>query len=54
MTEKEAIEALRKMRKGYAKENEDLFADDILCEFLDALGYGNVVLEYHAIVERYT
>ena len=53
MTEKDAIELLRKLQEDYDTEAAHIDADEVLCEFLDALGYGNVVLEYNAIHKWY-
>lgn len=53
MTEKEAIEKLRKLQKHHDTERAHVDADDVLMEFLYTLGYGNVVLEYDAIDKWY-
>jgi len=47
MTERRAREALRALqREG---DHEYRAADDILCTFLEELGYEEIVKEYHKI-----
>jgi hypothetical protein len=53
MTKQEAIKNLQDLRKQSDGSNERAKADTILCDFLDAMGYGDVVFEFRKVQEVY-
>ena len=46
MTRQEAIKKLQDVQKHSDGSNERAKADTILCDFLDAMGYGDVAFEF--------
>lgn len=53
MTKQEAIKKLQDFQKQNDGSNEHAKADTILCDFLDAMGYGDVVFEFRKVQEVY-
>jgi hypothetical protein len=53
MTKEEAIEKLRLLQSGVDIEVKHGDADDILCELLETLGYGDVVEEWKKVGKWY-
>lgn len=55
MTRKQAIERLREAQKVGARDPETGHgdADDVLCELLKAMGYGDVVDEWEKVEKWY-
>ena len=54
MTREEAIKQLIEEQKSYDTEHSHSMADDILCDLLISLGYGDVVKEYEKIDKWYS
>jgi len=52
MTQQEAIDKLKAL-EGYDKERDHCEADDILCELLSSLGYGEVVDQFNKLEKWY-
>lgn len=46
MTKEEALAKLLECQKNNDTETAHADADDVLCELLETLGYGDVVVEY--------
>jgi len=53
MTRQEAIKKLQDLQKHSDGSNERAKADTILCDFLDAMGYGDVAFGFRKIQEVY-
>lgn len=53
MTRGEAIDRLRELQHGEDIELDHETADEILCNLLDSLGYGDVVEEWKKINKWY-
>lgn len=53
MTKEECIEQLLEAAKDKDTEVAHNIADDILCEFLESLGYMDVVLAYDKVDKWY-
>lgn len=53
MTREQAIEKLKAEQGDGDTEAAHGNADDILCEFLTALGYADVVAEWHKVDKWY-
>jgi hypothetical protein len=49
MTKEEALAKLAECQKSNDTEVAHSDADDVLCDLLDELGYGDVVAEYHKV-----
>ena len=49
MTKEKAIDILRMIQKSHDTEIAHIDADDILCQFLESLGYEDVVSEYQKV-----
>lgn len=49
MTKEEAIEELKKCQRSSDTEVAHSLADDVLCDLLESLGFGDVVEEYNKI-----
>lgn len=49
MTKEKAIDILQMIQKSHDTEIAHIDADDILCQFLESLGYEDVVSEYQKI-----
>lgn len=49
MTKEKAIDILQMIQKSHDIEIAHIDADDILCQFLESLGYEDVVSEYQKI-----
>lgn len=49
MTKEEAIKKLLECQQDDDTENAHADADDVLCELLNSLGYGEVVSEYEKV-----
>ena len=49
MTKKEAIKKLNKLKTNDAYSIENIFAIDILCDFLASIGHKDIVDEYYKI-----
>jgi hypothetical protein len=53
MTRQEAISKLQDLRAHADGSNPHVLADDIICDFLEALGFGDVVLQFRNVQEAY-
>lgn len=53
MTKEEVIEALKLEQKNTDIEMAHSNADDLLCQFLNSLGYSDVTAEYKEIPKWY-
>ena len=53
MTKQEAIKKLQDLQKQSDCSNEHAKADTILCNFLDAMGYGDIAFEFRKVQEVY-
>lgn len=53
MTREEAIECLKHEQKSGDTEIAHGNADDVLCDLLKSLGYGDVVKEYEKVSKWY-
>ena len=53
MTKEEAIQELKLQQKNGDTEVAHSNADDVLCALLSALGYNDVVAEYHKVNKWY-
>lgn len=53
MTPEEAIEALKKQQDNGDTEEAHGYADDILCELLNSLGYEAVTAEFDKVHKWY-
>lgn len=53
MTRQEAIRKLQDLRAYANGSNPHVLADNIICDLLEALGYGDVVLQFRKIHEAY-
>ena len=53
MNKTEIIEALEKLQESDNIERAHMDADDILCDLLDHIGYGDVVYAYSGINKGY-
>ena len=53
MTRQEAIKKLQDLQKHSDGSNERAKADTILCDFLYAIGYGDVAFEFRKVQEVY-
>jgi len=53
MTKEEAIEELHKAVLNYDTEAAHENADDVLCRFLEGLGYHDLVRAYHKVEKWY-
>jgi hypothetical protein len=53
MTREEAIEKLKQAINGNNPETDHRIADQVLCEFLTALGFADVVEEYNKVHKWY-
>lgn len=49
MTKEDALAKLMECQKNNDTERAHEDADDVLCEFLNDLGYGDVVAEYQKV-----
>lgn len=49
MTREEALAELIECQNNGDTESAHANADDVLCNLLDALGYGDVVAEYYRV-----
>lgn len=49
MTKEKAIDILQMIQKSHDTEIAHIDADDILCQFLESLGYEDVVSEYQKV-----
>jgi len=54
MTREEAIEKLKEQQNNSDIESAHYDGDNILCEFLKSIGYGDVVCEYKKINKWYS
>jgi len=54
MTKEQAIEKLKKAQNGEDTECDHGEADQVLCDFLTALGYADVVAEYDKVGKWYS
>ena len=54
MTREEAIEKLKDEQKNDDIEMAHVRADDVLCDLLRSLGYGDVVEEYEKVEKWYS
>jgi hypothetical protein len=53
MTDKDAINRLQCLQANYGGANLHAEANVVLCDFLDAIGYGKVAHEFRKIYEMY-
>ncbi len=53
MTKEEVIAKLQKLQKSYDEESSHVDADGLLCEFLESLGYEDVVTEWRKVPKWY-
>ncbi len=53
MTKKDAINKLQSLQTNDGGANVHAEADMVLCDFLDAIGYGEVAREFRMIREMY-
>ena len=53
MTKEEAIKMLKLQQENFDTEAAHVKADNILCHFLTALGYQDVVAEYNKVNKWY-
>jgi hypothetical protein len=53
MTREEAIAQLKQLQTGTDIEVLHGKADDVLCDLLEALGYSDVVAEWHLVDKWY-
>ena len=53
MTKEDAIDGLRSLQRNDEGSNVHANAETVLCDFLDAVGYGEVAREFRKIHEMY-
>ena len=53
MTKEDAIDELRSLQQNGEGSNVHADAETVLCDFLDAVGYGEVAREFRKIHEMY-
>jgi hypothetical protein len=53
MTEQDAIKTLQSLQKHGGGSNVHANADTVLCDFLDAVGYGEIAREFRKVHEMY-
>ena len=53
MTRKDAINKLQSLQRSDEGSNVHAEADTVLCDFLDAVGYGEIAREFRKIHEMY-
>lgn len=53
MTKEQAIAKLKEAQNGGDTECDHCTADEVLCDFLTALGYADVVAEYDKVEKWY-
>lgn len=53
MTREEALAKLKPLQEMHSFEEAHVDADEILCELLQSLGYGDVVDEYEKVGKWY-
>ena len=53
MTKQEAIDKLQSLQRNDEGANVHTEAETVLCDFLDAVGYGDIAREFRKIHEMY-
>ena len=53
MTKQDAINKLQHLQRNDEGSNVHAEADTVLCDFLDAVGYGEIAREFRKIHEMY-
>lgn len=53
MTKEQAIAKLKELQGGGDTESDHYTADKVICHFLAALGYADVVVEYDKVEKWY-
>ena len=53
MTKQDAIKRLQSLQRNDGGSNVHAEADTVLCDFLDAVGYGDIAREFRKIHEMY-
>ena len=53
MIKQDAIKKLQSLQRHGESSNVHASADTVLCDFLDALGYGEIAREFRKIHEMY-